>query len=605
MLRSGALRVCILVCLFITSRFTNAQDQQRMDSLRMVLEELPHDTTRFPVLNVLFNNAARTNPDKAVDYANEFLTLARAHQDQERIADAENKLGVAYTMKGDQTQALEHFFLALNIMEERGEISNAALLHSSIANSFAGLGQFEKAVDHYRRSIAGYARSGEPLWEAGIANELGKVYRQMGWLDSAEVAYGKAADILVEVGGTHGASARSEQAALHAARGDPAGAIPLYRQALEQLGEGGDAPARSEIELGLGTALSQTGSMDEALQHLNSALRLSKELRLNGGVADSYKALAEHYRRSGDLTNAYDALTFHMQWRDSLHNQERTEALLEVQERYAMRQKDLELQRNKALLEKRATGLNAAIALAIAATIAGIAFFVAYYQRRRSIAALSIKNKEVEQALADKELLLRELHHRVKNNLQTIAGLLRMQMRTISDPTARDAIRDGQDRVRSMALIHQDLYHADDLRGVDMVIYIEKLVKGLIKSHEVDPQRITVQVNVDPIRIDLDTAIPIGLILNELIVNALKYAYPDERTGLLNVALREQENALDLEVSDNGAGMDLDEDAVAKGSGFGMVMLRTFAEKLQAEYQVNGVGGTTISMRIHNYKITG
>ena len=115
-----------------------------------------------------------------------------------------------------------------------------------------------------------------------------------------------------------------------------------------------------------------------------------------------------------------------MQWRDSLHNQERTEALLEVQERYAMRQKDLELQRNKALLEKRATGLNAAIALAIAATIAGIAFFVAYYQRRRSIAALSIKNKEVEQALADKELLKRldkgGLTHAQANNWTTRAN---------------------------------------------------------------------------------------------------------------------------------------------------------------------------------------
>jgi two-component sensor histidine kinase len=195
---------------------------------------------------------------------------------------------------------------------------------------------------------------------------------------------------------------------------------------------------------------------------------------------------------------------------------------------------------------------------------------------------------------------LREVHHRVKNNLQIVGSLLRMQGRNIQDPAAREAVRDSQDRVRSMALIHQDLYQEDDPRGIDMAGYVGKLARGLLQSHGIDPERITVQVDVPPLRLDVDTAIPIGLILNELILNALKHAFAEGRQGTIRVGLHLHADGLHLRVADDGVGMSGD-----GAVGFGTGMLRTFAEKLQAEHALDGANGTTVHMRIRNYKLAG
>ena len=166
------------------------------------------------------------------------------------------------------------------------------------------------------------------------------------------------------------------------------------------------------------------------------------------------------------------------------------------------------------------------------------------------------KEDRVRTALHEKEILLREIHHRVKNNLQIVHSLLDLQSGRISDKAARDMLRVSQSRIRSMALIHQTLYASNDFAKVDFGRFLDSLVPGLIASYGVDSSRISVHVDVDPVRLPIDSAVPCGLVVNELITNALKHAFGGRDHGEIRVALTcLANNETELSVSDDGIGI--------------------------------------------------
>jgi len=164
--------------------------------------------------------------------------------------------------------------------------------------------------------------------------------------------------------------------------------------------------------------------------------------------------------------------------------------------------------------------------------------------------------KALSEALAAKDVLLREVHHRVKNNLQTLSSLLNMQARLLPDVAARHALRDAQRRVYSMALIHEQMYGDKDMDEVDFGEYARRLGHDLFDSFGVVASRVCLRYALDPVSLTMDQMIPCGLILNELITNSLKYAFPDERSGEILVSLRcEAGGIVTLAVADDGVGL--------------------------------------------------
>jgi len=146
------------------------------------------------------------------------------------------------------------------------------------------------------------------------------------------------------------------------------------------------------------------------------------------------------------------------------------------------------------------------------------------YRNQKQKKLISIQNDE-------KDILLREIHHRVKNNLQVISSLLGIQSRSIKDVQAKQAIHEGRARVHSMSLIHQNLYKKDNLTGVDMRVYLNKLSTDLINTYNLSEGQIEIEKDIDELILDVEYVVPIGLIINELISNALKYAFPDQQNG--------------------------------------------------------------------------
>ena len=180
----------------------------------------------------------------------------------------------------------------------------------------------------------------------------------------------------------------------------------------------------------------------------------------------------------------------------------------------------------------------------LALTLFGGVIFSFYRSKRKSEKELAQKNEIISEALAEKELLLKEIHHRVKNNLQVISSLLYLQSDYIKDEKALSAIQEGRNRVQSMAIIHQNLYQEDNLTGIQVKDYFEKLTQSLFNSYKVQADQIELQLDIEAINLDVDTVIPLGLVVNELITNSLKYAFPENQAGYLKIALRSRINLL-------------------------------------------------------------
>ncbi|MCB9136613.1 MAG: hypothetical protein H6636_14405, partial [Anaerolineales bacterium] len=204
------------------------------------------------------------------------------------------------------------------------------------------------------------------------------------------------------------------------------------------------------------------------------------------------------------------------------------------------------------------------------------------------------QNKLDEQItlLHEKEVLLKEIHHRVKNNLQIISSLLNLQSNYVKDPGSLRALHDSQARVRSMALIHEKLYQSNSLAKIDFGEYVQSLAKDLFRSYQRSLGEIELKVEAAEIALDLDYAIPCGLILNELLTNALKYAFPKGRKGQLWIELTIlPDQRVCLKVADNGIGLPEGFD-LTKSSSLGLQLVRNLVSQIEGKLELQRSGGT-------------
>jgi len=202
--------------------------------------------------------------------------------------------------------------------------------------------------------------------------------------------------------------------------------------------------------------------------------------------------------------------------------------------------------------------------------------------------------QQVRASLEVKEILLKEVHHRVKNNLQVISSLLHLQSQFTNEPASVQMFKESQNRVRSMALVHERLYRSNDLAHVDFTDYIESLASHLFSSHQVAADRVKLLVDARGVKLSIDMAIPCGLLLNELISNSLKHAFMGEALGEIRISLLlVNEREVLLSVSDNGSGLPKEIDPNSSET-FGMQLIADLVDQLHGSVTVNRDAGTSI-----------
>jgi PAS domain S-box-containing protein len=210
---------------------------------------------------------------------------------------------------------------------------------------------------------------------------------------------------------------------------------------------------------------------------------------------------------------------------------------------------------------------------------------------------------QIKRSLNEKEMLIKEIHHRVKNNLMVISSLLSLQSRYIKDEASKSIFKDSQNRARSMALIHELLYQSSDLKRINFGTYIRTLTNELFRIYVTDPNKIVLNMDIDDIMLDINTAIPLGLIVNELVSNSMKHAFPDNESGIINIKFMLDQGNYTMIVSDNGVGFPDGYD-IKDSDSLGLKIVNSLTEQIEGKIKVEVSNGTkfTIEFKEETYK---
>lgn len=301
------------------------------------------------------------------------------------------------------------------------------------------------------------------------------------------------------------------------------------------------------------------------------------------------KYLGEAYEQKGDLPNSL--MHFKEYFDQSLiFEKERNERSLsenELQINFLTQEKKLSQKQNQQTIF---------IVILVIIIILLILSYRNYTLKQKSNNQLALFNNDLEsknllldKKNAENELLIKEIHHRVKNNLEIVTSLLALQSAQIDDPKTKDAITESQSRISSIGLVHQKLYQGTNLGTVEMKDYFLSLSESILDSFGVE-ESIELKIIMEKINFDIDTAIPLGLIINELLTNSIKYAFPKGEKGAITIKLEKQDNhVFQLEVSDNGIG----KSGVIQGTGFGGQLISLLTQQLNGTIREQIQNGTT------------
>lgn len=556
---------------------------------------------------------------------------------ENETADTHNRLGIIYRRLADIPQSLKHYDEGIAIAGKTGDQSLLSVLYMNKANSYNEAARYEEAIDMHFKSV----RIKEKLRdERGLMqsyNNIALVFMRMNEFEKSRSYFLQANALATRFNSktTLGYNF-SNLANLSISQQKLDSVDYFYNQSLAAFTQTGEKPGLGLVHHNYGMYLMEQQRYPESEQHLREALAIRRQtearydiastMNVLGGLLsrtgrradaeklllesldmlkdengnrkkDAYKFLAEHYKSAGDYEEAYKYQAGYVAMRDTLVSQDEITAILRAQARYEVEKKEAELalaQKDKelqaALLgQKNQQLLYLLLALALAVLLLA-AFYFGYRNKKKHATELQAKNNQIE-------TLIRELHHRIKNNLQVVSGLLSLQSYRTESEEARQAMDEGRSRVEAMAMIHQKLYMDKELAAVDMTDYLRNLGNSLAGSFGHSPHTVETTVDMPAATMDIDRAIPIGLIVNELITNAFKHAFAGSHEPRVLVSLQQKGNALELTVADNGKGMN---EATKEPQSFGMKLVRTLVQQLDGRLERIAVDGTVFRIHLNN-----
>ncbi|CAG5068729.1 hypothetical protein DYBT9623_01461 [Dyadobacter sp. CECT 9623] len=346
------------------------------------------------------------------------------------------------------------------------------------------------------------------------------------------------------------------------------------------------------------TWLSQIWLMREdkkkAIGYLESALKITQELHNPFREMEVNRYLYRALSQTSNYKEALAAYTRYSEIRDSLRVLENVRQIGEVQMKYEADKKDQQIGALGAANRSKTREIVWALGGLLAFLLLSVFMFFQYRTISRTNKVLAKNNQKINDQAEKLTVLMKELHHRVKNNLQTVSSLLSLQSSRITDEDARQSIRAGQQRIEAMSLIHKSLYNDDTVNLVNMREYMCNLIESVMQSFGISHEQLKLSISVSVREMDIDTAMPIGLIVNEWITNSFKHAFKHTSDPEISVILENRGN-LYLEISDNGVGMDLKKWESPAGS-FGVKVVKVLSRQLDGKCKVQIAGGTKFIM---------
>ena len=527
--------------------------QEKLDSAQVVLQnavnKVQEQDLAFLNTQLGYVYERRGQLDMAADYALEALRLGVKLNDNKAKAVAYSDLSNLFWKKSKFEQGLEYGLKSVSIFEERGinDLDYDFTLYV-VGNNYLGLNEFDKALQYYEHAMS----IGERY---GFYNNLSDIYISLvdlnGYLQNYEAA-----------------KSAGEKAIKYA-----------------ELLDNNFMLMRSWLALGKAQHLE--GKYISAIESLKKSIEVATEkFGDEFYLSQAYETLGKAYAGNHNYKDAYDAMAMYDKLKAKIFTAESDQYISLLQTEHNMAQKENTIQEQQTKLNQQRTLQTLIIVITLLLLLLLVILYQNYVSNKK-------KNKLLENQNKEKEFLLKEIHHRVKNNLEIVSSLLSLQSAQTENITVIEAMQESQNRVQSMSMIHQRLYQGKNLGTIEMKDYFINLGKHVIDSFGAE-QRIVLECDMETMELDVDTAVPLGLIVNELITNALKYAFPKDRKGKLNVNLTQLgKNKLALKVIDNGIGQE--DDDFTKGKGFGMQLIQLLTQQLNGTMEHVKSNGTIVA----------
>lgn len=536
--------------------------------------------------------------DSAVYYLKQVKDVYSKQNNTQQLAQTYIDLKILYTLKADYNQAKNCVYKALELYEK---LDN----QKGIAQCYAHIGDLLYYENNYNEAIKYCDKAIPILKETGSKNDLALAYRfkansQLftGFdLDHALESINASITLYKELGETG-----TPMMASMNWRGNIYKYMERYDEAIADYQTNFDNSKKMGLDrylipsLGnIGHVYIMQGKYEEALPYSLQAIELIKQTGRNRNLWENYMHVSEIYESLGDTKMA---LYYHQLYTSELESFKDNIILSlenEAQSKYEVGQKNATIlfQDEKISQQKRTKVLYLILTALLGIILFGLLYNYRKKQKRSQQlealnSALDIKNKQ-------NELLLKEIHHRVKNNLELVKSLIALQSAQLEDSPTKDAMIASQNRVQSMGIIHQKLYQGNNVGSIDMKDYFLNLSDGILDTFNAE-DKVKIECAMEQLELDVDTAVPIGLIVNELLTNALKYAFPKDNKGEIKISLtKSNPETLDLEVVDNGIGKTIG--AGPKGTGFGSQLIKLLTQQLNGQMEEKHDNGTSISFK--------
>ncbi|AXY77495.1 sensor histidine kinase [Paraflavitalea soli] len=585
-----------------------AQDRAAwQDSLQKALPAHVADTAKVNLQNKLAASYIQTNLDSMFSMARQAKSLAAQLKYARGIADATVQIAIANRNKGNYTTALEEFHQAISSYEQLKATIPQAGAHLHMAQVYKDMSGSSLTKEYLDKSIL-YSRQSYNLYQsvpdtAGMVNALnmlGILYRDIGKLkgtehyyDTAWGAYDQALQLISVSGkGTeHAGKLYNNMSQVYLEyRKDYPKALEYLFKAVEYNKSRHNLASLSFNYGNISNAYVKMHNAGQALLYARkmqeSAIQLNRPERL----VNAYRQLHESFKAGGKPDSALFYYVLADKMDDSLNNVTKTNQVVDLQTKYETAKKESQIQ----MLQLESNANNRRITFLVIGVIvfAGLAACMIWLYRR-------VKKQRQQIAIQSKnlEMMMKELHHRVKNNLQIVSSLLSLQTYKVQDEGAVSVLRESQQRVQAMSFIHQRLYKKEELTAVNMKEYLTDLAESLLSSYGFDRDGFDLQIKIDREMMDIDKALPIGLIINEMITNSLKYAYRDIQHPSLLIRVTEDSHHMIFVIKDNGIGIN-EEAWKQKGNSFGKQLIGALCKQMRAKQTLVINEGTEFTITI-------
>lgn len=477
--------------------------------------------------------------EKALEYFLKSMAVKEEIKDYNGLARSYMNTAVLYNEMENDEKKMEYNRKAMKMAEDMQLFLTLGQIYNNIGNHYAKRKSFDSALYYHKKALKNRETYSNPRLIALSQNNLGNVYRDMGNYTKALLIHQSSLTTRLEIG-------------------DQRGIATSYQN--------------------IGTVYNALGNTSQAYHMLLKADSLASAMGLLNEMEDIKLELSRTAASLDNYISAYHYRNQAAEIRDSLTNRTIDRKVYELEKKHELRGLEKKLTLQEVEIQAKKNIIYAGILVII--LLATVIYFAIARARVKSesVRLLQEKNEKIE-------TLMRELHHRVKNNLQVISSLLGLQSMKLSDPRAKEAIEEGKSRVRAMSMIHQRLYTDKNIISIDFDEYTKDLVHELKSTYQ--PNRdIKLELNIPEINFDVDTTLPLGLVLNELITNAFKYAYEDIQEPLLKVELIAENHQYKLIIADNGPGLCTPID-LKNAKSFGLKLVNLLVHQMKGSIETS------------------